>query len=297
MRTKYKNEIWDKIAVDLNYSNDLWRKLRDCHRNALRRQKKFKSGDNAKKVKVWRYQKQMEFLVPYMANRNTSSNVESSQQDETENLTDNDTIHSPSSKTPADEQNEDEYEEVDAENVQKSSQDTTVQVSARATLKTGKRRKQMETLLQQTLEDHIVRRRQREEERKRKTDSLFFLSMYHDTKEMPHISQLRIKRKLFKAVQVEENVIAVSRESAMLQQSNTTHSLSPQSSVELSSRVTSSSSRYEQELQPMLPYIAQQSFDVHRSTPHLESRSSYLGNMSLSSCYENFDPTLTYICI
>ncbi|KAF5271743.1 hypothetical protein FQA39_LY08066 [Lamprigera yunnana] len=172
MRTKYKNEIWDKIAVDLNYSND-----------------------------------------------------------ETENLTDNDTIHSPSGETPADEQNENASEEVVAENVQESSQDTTVQVSARATLKTGKKRKQMETLLKQILEDHIVRRRQREEERKQKTnekpDSLyqFFLSMYHDTKEMLHISQLRIKRKLFEAAQVEE--------SAVLLRSNTTHSLSPQSSVEL----------------------------------------------------------------
>ncbi|KAF5269868.1 hypothetical protein FQA39_LY08540 [Lamprigera yunnana] len=115
-------------------------------------------------------EKQMEFLVPYMANRNTPINVESSQQDETENLTDNDTIHSPSGETPPDEQNEDASEEVDAENVQESSQDTTVQVSARATLKTGKKRNQMETLLQQSLEDHIVRRRQREEERKRKTN-------------------------------------------------------------------------------------------------------------------------------
>ncbi|KAF5305058.1 hypothetical protein FQA39_LY09320 [Lamprigera yunnana] len=185
------------------------------------------------------------------------------------NLTDNDTIHSPSGETPADEQNEDASEEVDAENVQESSQDTSMQVSARATLKTGKKRKQMETLLQQTLEDPIVRRRQREEERKRNTD------------EKPD------------TVQVEEDVIAVSRESAVLQRSKTIHSLSPQSSVELSNRATSSSSRYEQELQPMSPYTAQQSFDVHRLTPHSESRSSYLGNMSLRSCYENFDPTLT----
>ncbi|KAF5294660.1 hypothetical protein FQA39_LY02792 [Lamprigera yunnana] len=70
--------------------------------------------------------------------------VESSQQDETENLTDNDTIHSPSGETPADEQNEDASKEVDAENVQETSQDTTVQVSARATLKTGKKESKWE---------------------------------------------------------------------------------------------------------------------------------------------------------
>ncbi|KAF5274595.1 hypothetical protein FQA39_LY07207 [Lamprigera yunnana] len=140
---KFLNEKRDmNIRVERKTVKDLWRKLRDCHRDALRRQKKFKSGDKAKKVKVWTYKKHMEFLVPYMANRNTwntSGNVESSQQDEIENLTDNDTLHSPSGEIPADEQNEDASEEVDAENVQESSQDTTVQVSARATLKTSKK--------------------------------------------------------------------------------------------------------------------------------------------------------------
>ncbi|CAH1107016.1 unnamed protein product [Psylliodes chrysocephalus] len=35
---------------------EIWRKLRDCHRDALRRQGKRKSGDAAKAIKLWTYQ-------------------------------------------------------------------------------------------------------------------------------------------------------------------------------------------------------------------------------------------------
>lgn len=53
-----------------------WAKLRSCHRDALRRQKKcFKSGASAEIIKQRRFQKQMEYLLPYMANRKRSANV------------------------------------------------------------------------------------------------------------------------------------------------------------------------------------------------------------------------------
>ncbi|KAF0704443.1 BESS domain-containing protein [Aphis craccivora] len=54
----------------------MWTKLRNCHRDALRRQKKmFKSGAGAEIVKQWKFQKQMEFLLPYMENRKRSANI------------------------------------------------------------------------------------------------------------------------------------------------------------------------------------------------------------------------------
>lgn len=34
---------------------EIWRKLKDCHRDALRRQGKRKSGDAAKAIKLWTY--------------------------------------------------------------------------------------------------------------------------------------------------------------------------------------------------------------------------------------------------
>ncbi|CAH2003198.1 unnamed protein product [Acanthoscelides obtectus] len=102
---------------------ELWRKLRDCHRDALRRQRKSKSGDKAKNIKLWTYQKQMEFLIPYMANRSTTGNIESNQQDGAGNLTDNDDILSPSVETAEGAENEDETGQERADHVHRSSRD------------------------------------------------------------------------------------------------------------------------------------------------------------------------------
>ncbi|KAK9687340.1 Alcohol dehydrogenase transcription factor Myb/SANT-like [Popillia japonica] len=47
-----------------------WRKLRECHREAIRRQEK-KSGQQATTIRPWTYHKQMNFLKPFMKNRIT----------------------------------------------------------------------------------------------------------------------------------------------------------------------------------------------------------------------------------
>lgn len=60
-----------------------WAKLRSCHRDALRRQKRcFKSEAAAELIKQWKFQKQMEYLLPYMANRKRSSNVLNSEDED-----------------------------------------------------------------------------------------------------------------------------------------------------------------------------------------------------------------------
>ncbi|CAH2003199.1 unnamed protein product [Acanthoscelides obtectus] len=121
----------------------------------------------------------------------------------------------------------------------------------------------MVNLVQQTLEQHAIRRRQREEERKRKADEnpdglyQFFLSMYHDSLQMPKASQLIIKRKLFEAVQVEED-LSVSLESEAAQRNA--------SSVEINSPATSRCSAYEHELPAITHEISQQSFHLQRAT-------------------------------
>lgn len=47
----------------------MWKKLRDCFREAIKRQKDTKSGQGAVKMKEWKFQKQMQFLLPYMSTR------------------------------------------------------------------------------------------------------------------------------------------------------------------------------------------------------------------------------------
>lgn len=61
------------FLITAQAAKDQWRKLRECHREALRRQQK-KSGQQATHVRLWTYQKQMEFLQPFMKNRNTVGN-------------------------------------------------------------------------------------------------------------------------------------------------------------------------------------------------------------------------------
>ncbi|KAF0716006.1 MADF domain-containing protein [Aphis craccivora] len=70
-----KNDIVSKRSDKCiaQAAKDQWRKLRECHREALRRQQK-KSGQQATHVRLWTYQKQMEFLQPFMKNRNTVGN-------------------------------------------------------------------------------------------------------------------------------------------------------------------------------------------------------------------------------
>ncbi|XP_022182208.1 uncharacterized protein LOC111042024 [Myzus persicae] len=64
----------------------MWTKLRNCHRDALRRQKKmFKSGAGAETVRRWKFQKQMEFLLPYMENRKRSANIVDSDDEQSDN--------------------------------------------------------------------------------------------------------------------------------------------------------------------------------------------------------------------
>jgi len=64
----------------------MWTKLRNCHRDALRRQKKmFKSEAGAETVRMWKFQKQMEFLFPYMENRKRSANIFDSDDEKSDN--------------------------------------------------------------------------------------------------------------------------------------------------------------------------------------------------------------------
>ncbi|KAG8300816.1 hypothetical protein J6590_067087 [Homalodisca vitripennis] len=73
-----KDTAWGEIAEQLeqNKANlkEEWRKLRDRHRQALFR-KKTKSGQSATKLKPWKYEKQMEFLVTTMKHRKCDTNI------------------------------------------------------------------------------------------------------------------------------------------------------------------------------------------------------------------------------
>lgn len=54
-----------------------WKKLRDNHRDSLKRMKTTRSGQAATNSNTWKYAEVMEFLLPYMKNRSRSTNFNS----------------------------------------------------------------------------------------------------------------------------------------------------------------------------------------------------------------------------
>ncbi|CAH2088994.1 unnamed protein product [Euphydryas editha] len=79
MNSTRKNGIWLEIAKEIGVKDtvckDKWKSLRDgFHRNIKKR--KNKSGDPATKNKKWKFESQMQFLLPYLQERATKSNFE-----------------------------------------------------------------------------------------------------------------------------------------------------------------------------------------------------------------------------
>ncbi|CAH1967246.1 unnamed protein product [Acanthoscelides obtectus] len=199
MRTKLKNELWETIARDLNYTSgkdakEQWRKLRECHREAIRRQQK-KNGQQTTTTKPWTYQKQMDFLKPYMKNRLTAG--------------------CPSTSAPDDSQ----VEEEDVLSADPPSVQSNFETDQSMDTPTSKKAKKSgDPLLRKYIEDGEKRAKSREELRQKliaqsqqeavlQNDALhlFFMSMYNVTKNLPTKFQRQVRRKVFDVVSQAED--------------------------------------------------------------------------------------------
>lgn len=63
--------------VSVQTAKAKWKRLRDNHRDALKRKNATRSGQATKQTREWKYEKIMEFLLPYMTNRERSTNFNS----------------------------------------------------------------------------------------------------------------------------------------------------------------------------------------------------------------------------
>lgn len=188
-----------------------WKKLRDCFRDALRRQAKKKSGQGASNVRPWVYQKQMEFLIPFMNNRNTSSNLCESQVSETTNQAENEEEldgHLDESNGIGNELS------LPEEEVQKTSEVTPPNKSNNKKVKTS----DLNEAVMKSITNYEKRAAARDEMRKTMAENKgnepsdplfqFFMSMYNTTKNLPLFNQLQVKRKIFETVsEAEENTM------------------------------------------------------------------------------------------
>ncbi|XP_022203986.2 uncharacterized protein LOC111060621 [Nilaparvata lugens] len=85
-----KEKIWKIIAENLEIESgqearDQWFRLRDSHRIALRRQDRRRQKNPNGQIKPWIYQKQMEFLLPFMSSIGSTDIVVDGEEEEEDN--------------------------------------------------------------------------------------------------------------------------------------------------------------------------------------------------------------------
>lgn len=175
-----------------NTVKDQWRKLRDCHREALRRQQT-KSGQQSVPVRLWTYQKQMEFLKSFMKNRTTVGYPEAQQADaaQSDQIADV-SVHG---NEEPDESNDDVPQSLERpiKRIKQTPVSDPIKTYIHNSEERAKRRdEERRMLLQQS----------KEEKDSQQNDALFqfFMSMYNITKDLPMRQQRQVRRKLFEAV-------------------------------------------------------------------------------------------------
>ncbi|XP_018562956.1 uncharacterized protein LOC108904765 [Anoplophora glabripennis] len=96
----FKLKIWSQIAKNCGMASGeeakkYWKSLRDGYRSAL---KLYTSGktDPSKKIRTWKYFEQMNFLRPYMRNRQRKDNANSEHSEDIDTLDENSQENRPS---------------------------------------------------------------------------------------------------------------------------------------------------------------------------------------------------------
>lgn len=187
---------------------DTWAKLRNCHRDALRRRKKIlKSGAAANAIKQWRFQDKMSFLLPFITKRMIVAN-----------LTHSDDEHP---AAPINEIANIQVSEVsenlvssvmDYENISSGNNENGNMVIE------DSQNKGINNPVQQTILNYDQRAYAEEIEYKKLANSkfpvdslfLFFISMYHSAQKLSPEIQLKVKNIVFETLsQAEANLLNI----------------------------------------------------------------------------------------
>jgi len=177
----------------------------------------FKSGAAAETVRQWKFQKQMEFLLPYMENRKRSANIVDSDDDRSDNADTEDSQIIETLQTPILENNfvlggdNEVHSNKERDDSVEKLIDTPSSSGMQFTFKEPQKKlkkNDIGNLIQQSIANREKRAKERSIERQKLVDLKtpndplyhFFMSMYQTTYKMPPASQLIIKNKLFEVV-------------------------------------------------------------------------------------------------
>ncbi|XP_022201740.2 uncharacterized protein LOC111058511 isoform X2 [Nilaparvata lugens] len=218
-KLRLKDAIWEQIAKEFNLESgeaakEQWKKVRDCHRDALKRQEKKKRGalPGASGIRPWVYQKKMEFLVPFMTNRSPGlvaavADYTSDGDDKVEFLEE---IEIEPDQTSL-EEDEIESRPSSLPTPSKKSKTSGVNDLIVKTLKNLEKRAEARDSMRSAIADNLSSQKP-----VGKNDPLynFFLCMYQSTRQLPLSNQLSVRRKIFEVVSKEEEIIMLSDSTA-----------------------------------------------------------------------------------
>lgn len=204
----------------------MWKKLRDGYRQALNK-KKCTTGQAATSINPWKYEKIMEFILPYMANRPRSTNavIEDSSsnisQDKSENTLQQEFENNATKVT----QNVDnsiyggQSPSMNAQSKRKNS-DPFVQF-----LHDESQRRENRSKIRDALRRDVLTQRQQNDSVQLKS---FFDTMYETSKVLPEYTQMKLQRQIF-------NIVMEARENHITEQ--LPNSSTPTSNIIISSNV------------------------------------------------------------
>lgn len=183
------------IIVTGKIAKNEWKKLRDSHRESLKRAKANTSGQAATPTNTWKYATLLEFLLPYMKNRKRTGN----QPSESQELSSNPSL--------SEDQNTTSLEDTAHNDTQPQADDTTNSPITTTTETHRNKRKSnddsLHDLLKEIDEGYIrrceERSRRRADEveqatRNRHPLNMFFDSMCETTKKFPDWIQRDVKK-------------------------------------------------------------------------------------------------------
>ncbi|KAF7287168.1 hypothetical protein GWI33_002538 [Rhynchophorus ferrugineus] len=213
-----------------NEAKTLWEKLRHSLRDAIRRQQRYlKNGSAVEYIKEWKFQKQMGFLQPYMANRSREGNLREDTeaiQDSEENVNVEEDYLYTQYETVNDEAKSDGLPETLPSTLAATPASTVTQKKLRKKIKEDKITALYKDIMKRREKSGKARTEKRKsmlhELKSTQNDPLFhfFMSMYQSTKRMSSLDQHIVKNRVFKTVSTVEAKLLSSSTYAVQHQLN-----------------------------------------------------------------------------
>lgn len=186
-----KETLWERVAKECGLANGRearmqWKKLRDSHREALRRQKPA-AGPSAQFLRPWKYEEHLKFILTQTENHREAQFISNDSNDTEESVNDN-----------ATENKMIEIPEPEMLSLPETLINTDQYTSGRNKIREERERRRG-GMRQQSFD-------------RNRSDALatLFDSLYQKTRELPKYLQLRVQREIFASVsQAEEEALSL----------------------------------------------------------------------------------------